>query len=155
MQDPYVIMNTGFKNTAEGGTASGYQLDIRIPYYRSVYLSAIHSLDLSVDGEPVPPQDMKIVVAGKTFTIAQMFEADSVRWGFGDPATMLPRLLSAATILTGALLAPLDRVRSGISRPGQDNFDTQSPRGSVLRADRAAVRFDAPARYGKSEAIAI
>jgi hypothetical protein len=89
MQDPYVIMNTGFKNTVEGGTTSGYQLDIRIPYYRSVYLSAIHSLDLSLDGATVPQQDIRIVVAGKTFTIAEMFEADSVRWGFGDPATLL------------------------------------------------------------------
>jgi len=89
MQDPYVIMNTGFKNTVEGGTASGYQLDIRIPYYRSVYLSAIHSLELAVDGEPITAQDLRIVVAGRTFTIPQMFEADSVRWGFGDPATLL------------------------------------------------------------------
>ena len=89
MQDPYVIMNTGFKNTVEGGTTSGYQLDIRIPYYRSVYLSAIHSLDLSVDGAAVPQQDIRIVVAGKPFTMAGMFEADSVRWGFGDPATLL------------------------------------------------------------------
>jgi hypothetical protein len=89
MQDPYVIMSTGFKNTVMGGTAGGYQIDIRIPYYRSVYLSAIHSLELSVDGEKIPPQDIRIVVAGKTFTIGQMFEADSVRWGFGDPATLL------------------------------------------------------------------
>jgi len=89
MQDPYVIMNTGFKNTVEGGAARGYQLDIRIPYYRSVYLSAIHSLELAVDGESIPPQAIRIVVAGRTFTIAQMFEADSVRWGFGDPATLL------------------------------------------------------------------
>src|ERR1700730_2371453 len=89
MQDPYDIMNTGFQIGLELGAARGYQLGIRIPYYRSVYLSAIHSLELAVDGESIPPQDIRIVVAGKTFTIAQMFEADSVRWGFGDPATLL------------------------------------------------------------------
>jgi Domain of unknown function (DUF6379) len=91
MQDPYVIMGTGFKNTVEKGNTGGYQLNIRIPYYRSVYLSAVHQLDLEVDGEAVPASDIRIVVAGKTFTIAQMFEADSVRWGFGDPATLLVR----------------------------------------------------------------
>jgi len=89
MQDPYVIMSTGFKNTVAGGVTSGYQLNIRIPYYRSVYLSAIHSLELAVDGETIPAKDIRIVVAGRTFTIAEMFEADSVRWGFGDPATLL------------------------------------------------------------------
>jgi hypothetical protein len=41
-----------------------------------------------------------------------------------------------------------DMVRRGISRPRQYDFDTQSPRGSVIRADCAAVRFDAAARYG-------
>ena len=89
MQDPYVIMNTGFKNTVAGGTTSGYQLNVRIPYYRSVYLSAIHQLDLTVDGTTIPAKDIRIQVAGKTFTIDQMYEADSVRWGFGDPATLL------------------------------------------------------------------
>lgn len=89
MQDPYVIMNTGFKNTLEAGRTSGYQLDVRIPYYRSVYLSAVHSLDLTVDGTKIAPKDIRIRVAGKTFTIDQMYEADSVRWGFGDPATLL------------------------------------------------------------------
>jgi hypothetical protein len=82
-------MDTGFKNTVQGGNTTGYQFDIRIPYYRGVYLSAVHTLDLTVDGTPVAATDMHITVAGKTFTIAQMYEADSVRWGFGDPATLL------------------------------------------------------------------
>jgi hypothetical protein len=92
MQDPYVIMGTGFKNTVDkGGTASGYQFDIRVPYYRSIFLSAVHSLDVAVDGEAIAATDMRITVAGKTFSIAQMYEADSVRWGFGDAATLQVR----------------------------------------------------------------
>jgi hypothetical protein len=82
-------MNTGFKNTVAAGTVGGYQFNIRIPYYRGVYLSAVHTLELVVDGETVRPADIHIAVAGKTFSIAQMFEAESVRWGFGDPATLL------------------------------------------------------------------
>jgi hypothetical protein len=89
MQDPYVIMNTGFKNTLAGAAVSGYQLNIRVPYYRGIFLSSVHMLELAMDGEVVPADKLRIQVSGRAFTIAQMYEADSVRWGFGDPATLL------------------------------------------------------------------
>jgi hypothetical protein len=74
-----------------------------------------------------------------------------MKWGLAITAVRHP----VEAVERRALLAPLDMVRSGVSRPRQHDFDTQSPRGSVLRADRASVRFDAAARYGKSEAIPI
>lgn len=94
MQEPYVIMNTGFRNLHDGepaaarpsGLPSGYQIDIRVPYYRGIFLSSVHSLELSVDGQVIAPESMSIEVSGRTFSMAQMYEADSVRWGFGDPA---------------------------------------------------------------------
>jgi len=88
MQDPYVIMNTGFKTRSRAGSE---RLSARHPHpLLPQCLPVSHSfLELAVDGESIPPQAIRIVVAGRTFTIAQMFEADSVRWGFGDPATLL------------------------------------------------------------------
>jgi hypothetical protein len=67
-----------------------------------------------------------------------------MKWDLANTAPRHP----VETLSGGVLLAPLDRVRSRISRPRQHDFDTQSPRGSVIRADRASVRFDAAARYG-------
>lgn len=89
MQDPYVIMNTGFKNLPDVSARAGYQIDIRVPYYRGIFLSSVHSLELAVDGQVIAPESMRIRVSGQTFTMAQMLEADEVRWGFGDPATLL------------------------------------------------------------------
>ena len=89
MQDRYAIMNTGFKNIVEHSRATGYQINIREPYYRSTFLSAIHYFELVVDAQTVPRKDIRIVVSGRTFTMAEMEEADSVRWQFGDPATLL------------------------------------------------------------------
>ncbi len=89
MQDRHVIMNTGFKNIAEAGATSGFQLNIRVPYYRGIFLSSVHTLELAVDGEGIPAEKLRISLAGRTFTIAAMYEADDVRWGFGDPATLL------------------------------------------------------------------
>lgn len=89
MQDPYVIMGTGFKNTVTGTEVTGYQVNVRIPYYRGVYLSAVNSLTLSVDGRPVPRGQIRIVVSGHSFALDEAEEAGDTRWGFGDPATLL------------------------------------------------------------------
>jgi hypothetical protein len=108
MQDPYVIMNTGFKNVVENGATTGYQLDIRIPYYRGTYLSLIDSLSLSVDGQSVTPDHLRISLGGKFYTMAQMQEADDVRWGFGDPAIL-------RAIKSGGLTPGIHTVAVGIA----------------------------------------
>ena len=89
MQDPYIIMTTGFKNSTGGGAVTGYQIKIRIPYYRGVYLSAVDYLKLSVDGQDIARENLRIVVNGRTFTMAEMEEAGDTRWFYGDPATLL------------------------------------------------------------------
>ena len=88
MQEPYVIVTRGFRNSREGDQITGFQLDLRIPYYRGTFLSLIHYLSLSVDGETIPPERIKIGVKGLQFTMAEMKEADHVRWGFRDTATL-------------------------------------------------------------------
>ena len=88
MQEPYMIMGTGFKNTRSGGAVTGYQVNVRIPYYRGVFLSSIESVSLAVDGAPVSRDSIRIVVNGKDFSLDAAEDADQVRWGFGDPATL-------------------------------------------------------------------
>lgn len=89
MQDPYVIMTRGFKNSATNGRVTGYQINIRIPYYRGVYLSAVDYLKLTVDGQDIARDNLRIVVNGKTFTMSEMEEAGDTRWFYGDPATLV------------------------------------------------------------------
>ncbi len=91
MQDPYVILTRGFKNVVEGSNATGYQLKIRIPYYRGTFLSLVDFLSLEVDGRGVDDSALKIEVAGRPYTLAQMMEADDIRWAFTEPATLLVR----------------------------------------------------------------
>jgi hypothetical protein len=88
MQDPYIIMTRGFKNVVERGSIKGYEFNIRIPYYRGTFLSLVDSLSATVDGQSVPTDRLTILLAGREFTLAQAAEADDVRWGFGDPATL-------------------------------------------------------------------
>jgi len=89
MQDPYVIMTRGFKNRGEHGRISGYEFNIRIPYYRGTLLSLVHYLGLSVDGQAVSRDHLRVRVAGREFTLEQMEQADDVRWAYGAPATLL------------------------------------------------------------------
>ncbi len=89
MQDPYVIMTTGFKNTNVGGSTKGYQLSIRMPYYRGTFLSLVHYLHLKMDGAEVPQANLRIAIGNRVFTIPQMEEAEDIRWDFGAKATLL------------------------------------------------------------------
>jgi hypothetical protein len=107
MQDRYVIMNTGFKNTVEGGTTTGFQLNIREPYYRGTFLSSVHYLDLAVDGAAMPRDQIRIMVSGKILTLDQMEEADNIRWQFGDAATLFVKK-------PGGLVPGIHEIRLGI-----------------------------------------
>ncbi len=89
MQEQYMIMGTGFRNTKTDGKLTGYQVNVRIPYYRGVYLSAIYGLSLKVDGADVPRDHIRIVVNGRSFTVDGAQEAGDTRWYYGDPATLV------------------------------------------------------------------
>ncbi len=108
MQDRYVIMNTGFKNTIERGATTGYQLNIREPYYRGTFLSSVHYLDLTVDGVLVPRDHIRIMVSGKKVTLDQMEESDDIRWQFGDAATLF-------VMKAGGLVPGIHEIRVGIT----------------------------------------
>ena len=46
-----VIQSVGFRNIVENGEVTGFQLKIRLPYYRGVFLSQLRPGTLTVDGE--------------------------------------------------------------------------------------------------------
>ena len=48
--DKQVIQSVGFRNIEENGEIVGFQLKIRLPYYRGVYLSQIRPGHLIGDG---------------------------------------------------------------------------------------------------------
>ena len=99
MQDQYAIMTRGFRNILDNDAVTGYQINVRMPYYRGTFLSLVHYLDLVVDGHQIRHDDLRIIVAGRTFTIAEMEEADDVRWEFGAAATL--RVNHAGGLISG------------------------------------------------------
>ncbi len=73
------------RDDALHATSDGFTLDIRSHWYRSLPLTSLAVLDLAVDGEKVPEQDMTIAVNGKSFTVPQLADGYDEWWYVLDP----------------------------------------------------------------------
>ena len=75
-----VIQSVGFRNIEESGEIVGFQLKIRLPYYRGVYLSQIRPGHLIVDGESFGEDEIMWRVNGEDFTYADMRKDTGTPW---------------------------------------------------------------------------
>lgn len=88
MFDKYIIVTEGFRNTATEGGADGYELGIRLPYYRGLGLSMVESIDLTVDGTPVPAESLTLTVHGNSYAVNDLATVFDDRWEMGEIATL-------------------------------------------------------------------
>lgn len=84
MYDNYMIVAEEFKNTNQGGQITGFQIGMRLPYYRGIVLSLIGETTLIVDGETIPKEWMTITVSDLTFPLSELENEPEVKWEFGD-----------------------------------------------------------------------
>ena len=76
------------RDDALHATADGFALDIRSHWYRTLPLTSLAVLDLAVDGEKVPEDDMTIALNGKTFTVPQLADGYDEWWYVLDPMAL-------------------------------------------------------------------
>src|SRR6476660_889676 len=88
MFDKYIIVPEGFRNTAAEGGANGYELGIRLPYYRGLGLSMVEAIDLTVDGTPVPAEALTLTVHGNSYAVSELSTVFDDRWEMGEIATL-------------------------------------------------------------------
>jgi hypothetical protein len=97
MFEKYMICTRDFGNVSSNGQVTGFQVKIRINYYRGCYLSMIDTLRLVVDGQEYPTSHMTFSVPehgrnvtspAKVYTFAELAKATTVRWFFGDAGTL-------------------------------------------------------------------
>jgi len=88
MFEKYMICTTGFKNLSDNDQLTGFQLKVRITYYRGIPLSCLERFDVTLDGEHFGPDNMKYSLGARTFTPAEAANAIDARWFFGDPLTL-------------------------------------------------------------------
>ncbi|MBO0732694.1 MAG: hypothetical protein J2P57_25775, partial [Acidimicrobiaceae bacterium] len=82
----YMIVDDSLRPTPDG-----FEVDIRITYYRGLGLSMIEAFEVTVDGDPVPRKDIRFVLRGTAYTHDEMEREGDVRWEFGEIATLSVR----------------------------------------------------------------
>ncbi len=80
----------GFKNVEQDGKACGFEFQFKLQYYRGITLSIIRDLAVTIDGEAIPREDVRLTVNGETFTLeeARTVVSPLYRWEFGEYATV-------------------------------------------------------------------
>ena len=64
------------------------EFELAEPWYRSLPISCITALDVSIDGQKVAPEQIRITIAGVTRTIPQCADAWEEFWFIQDRATI-------------------------------------------------------------------
>lgn len=73
-------------------TANGAEIDIRLPWYRSLPVSVVEIGSLTVDDHDVPPTDIRFEVNGKSFALQDLPSQSGEVWFVLDSAVLrLPR----------------------------------------------------------------
>jgi hypothetical protein len=88
MLEKDMIQSYGFRNVSAGDQVTGFQIRIRIPYYRGVWASLVEGADLTVDGEEFSRDTILWTLGDKTFTLPELEAASDVRWPFDEPAVL-------------------------------------------------------------------
>ncbi|MBS5522687.1 MAG: hypothetical protein KHX56_10500, partial [Clostridiales bacterium] len=76
-----IICEQGFKNIYENGEITGFQVRVRISYYRGIWLSLLDGYDIIVDGESFTSDDVSFSLDGETFyEIKNLGKYTDIRW---------------------------------------------------------------------------
>ena len=84
----YMLFERGFRNVEEKNRIIGFQLLIKIAYYRGVFINFIGPCEVTVDGEHFDVSQMLFTIHDKTYTYEEAAYADDVHWPFGETLTL-------------------------------------------------------------------
>lgn len=80
-----VIREDGFYNIKLNNKVVGFNLDLRINYYRGLPLSSVQKVELKIDGEKIPEYLILLEVNEKFFTISELPKLYAEYWGIKTP----------------------------------------------------------------------
>lgn len=83
-----VICDNSLRLVYAQGRKIGYAFDIRLSYYRGLFLSCVDEFALKVDGQAVAAQNITFNINGKSIPVHFLSECASEFWGLTVPATV-------------------------------------------------------------------
>jgi len=89
MMDKHMLCTDGFENVVDGGQVTGFALLARLPYYRGLGLSMVEDIAVTVDGEAVPREAIRLELRGRRWTLAEMERCFDEKWNFGEKARVI------------------------------------------------------------------
>jgi hypothetical protein len=64
----------------------GFSFDLRMPWYRALPLSCVEGLEVRIDGELVPSDELRLSLGGKTYGVGDLPPLFDEWWYVADPA---------------------------------------------------------------------
>ncbi|MDD3403960.1 MAG: DUF6379 domain-containing protein [Hespellia sp.] len=83
-----VIQSVGFRNIKEDDNVTGFQMKIRLPYYRGIFLSQLRPGTLFVDGERFEKEEIIWNIKGEDYTYEEMKSDFHTHWAVTTPAVL-------------------------------------------------------------------
>jgi Domain of unknown function (DUF6379) len=82
-----LIQSVGFRNVREGDRVTGFQFRVRMPSYRGMAASLIDGIAVRVGDLVDVGADVPLwTFAGRTFSLAELWDGDGVRWPLEEAA---------------------------------------------------------------------
>ena len=88
MFEKYMIVEDNLKNVVEDGKITGFQFGARLPYYRGVSLSMVEEIEVSLNNEVLPQDQVYIAVHENKYNLNERENELDDRWEMGEVATL-------------------------------------------------------------------
>lgn len=89
MLERSIIQQRGFRNLRNGDKVIGFQLPIRLNYYRGVWLSQLRPITVSVDGETFSSDQIQWQVSGQVIEQKDLADKTDLHWSSLEAAVLL------------------------------------------------------------------
>lgn len=142
-----VICDDSLRNTYANGKVCGYEFDVRLSYYRGLFLSCVDSFELLVDGEAVPNGLVTFEINNKELFAEHLSDYSSEFWELLEPAKI--RVLQVGGLAAGEHEIKLNlflRVPY-LPIPGSDGTETFVPLDSC--GEKKFVLTEGGVAHGK------
>jgi hypothetical protein len=83
MLETPMIQTRGFKNTP-----GGFELRLRLPYYRGLWTGLLEGATVAVDGEEFAAGDVHWTIGETTGSLAEITASETARWPVDVPAVL-------------------------------------------------------------------
>ncbi|TXS91877.1 hypothetical protein FV139_14160 [Parahaliea maris] len=89
MLERSIIQQRGFRNIVDGNDITGFQVPIRLNYYRGVWMSQVRPITVTVDGTTYEGDQIAWEVSGKTIAQKDLADSTDIHWNSLDAAMLL------------------------------------------------------------------